>query len=403
MYEPSLDVLFPKAWTGGPNEEIGKMRMRVGEGIIGKTFKDNKSFILKEFPLENYGDMNNYLSVLGSKELIEQFIKIDNRKLDIKERLENVFIDKVSSNKQLVLLFTEDSLNAEGVYRFTYEYLDMAFKMGKFSSYCLENDLEQLLVDTTRKLCKLQPRKEFQYRLIEENEEWLIRGVTSVRYNNYDNHLAIYLTLLALHNHAQATHQWYALDKAYISDSEIVIMFDAMSPRKIVGVGNLYVGLILTNNEIKEKVFSLEYRFRLEDEDGNEFGAIPEGEEPIFTIRHDSNLKSVKDKLRQLKNLEGFKDRIVELVLAISHSPYLSEDRIFAIFKKIKLSRTKYSPETKQAFKNLQEEQFIDNSLHIIKAFNRLNEIVTDVEEKIHLERLFFEVCMDIKKERSRK
>ncbi|MBO0997519.1 helix-turn-helix domain-containing protein [Bacillus sp. SD075] len=46
MYEPSLDVLFPKAWTGGPNEEIRKMRMKVGEGIIGKTFKDNKSFIL---------------------------------------------------------------------------------------------------------------------------------------------------------------------------------------------------------------------------------------------------------------------------------------------------------------------------------------------------------------------
>lgn len=46
MYEPSLDALFPKAWTGGPSEEIRKMRMKVGEGIIGKTFKDNKSFIL---------------------------------------------------------------------------------------------------------------------------------------------------------------------------------------------------------------------------------------------------------------------------------------------------------------------------------------------------------------------
>ncbi|PEO46741.1 hypothetical protein CN563_13285 [Bacillus sp. AFS026049] len=368
-----------------------------------KQERDLDDEILKEFPLEDYGDLNNFLRVLGSKELIEQFLKIDNRKLDIKEKLENVFIDKVSSNNQLVLLFTKDSLNALGVYRFTYEYLDMAFQMGKFTYYCLENDLEQLLVETTRKLCKLQPLKEFQYRLIEENDEWLIRGVTSIRYNNYDNHLAMYLTLLALHNHAQATNQWYALEKAYISDSEIVIMFDTLSPAKIVGVGNLYVGLILTNNEIKEKVFSLEYRFRLEDEDGNEFGAIPEGEEPIFTIRHDSGVKSVKDKLKQLKNLEEFKDRIVELVLAISHSPYLSEDRIFDIFKKIKLSRTKYSPETKQAFKNLQEEQLIDNSLHIIKAFNRLTEIVTDVEEKIHLERLFFEVCMDIKKEKSRK
>ncbi|USK42232.1 helix-turn-helix domain-containing protein [Cytobacillus oceanisediminis] len=46
MYEPGLDALFPKAWTGGPNQEISKMRMKVGEGIIGKTFKNNESFIL---------------------------------------------------------------------------------------------------------------------------------------------------------------------------------------------------------------------------------------------------------------------------------------------------------------------------------------------------------------------
>lgn len=49
MYNEDEDILIPKAWAGGPTEEIKKMRMKVGEGIIGKTFKENKSIILPSF------------------------------------------------------------------------------------------------------------------------------------------------------------------------------------------------------------------------------------------------------------------------------------------------------------------------------------------------------------------
>ncbi|WP_335399438.1 helix-turn-helix domain-containing protein [Neobacillus drentensis] len=49
MYNEEDDILMPKAWAGGPTEEIQKMRMKVGEGIIGKTFKENKSIILHTF------------------------------------------------------------------------------------------------------------------------------------------------------------------------------------------------------------------------------------------------------------------------------------------------------------------------------------------------------------------
>ncbi len=52
--------------------------------------------------------------------------------------------------------------------------------------------------------------------------------------------------------------------------------------------------------------------------------------------------------------------------------------------------KNKYSTETKQGIKKMPEQKLIDSSLHIIKAFNRINEVVIEVEEKIHLERLFF-------------
>ena len=49
MYEEEEGALIPKAWAGGPGEEIKYMRMKVGEGIIGKTFKENKSMILTSY------------------------------------------------------------------------------------------------------------------------------------------------------------------------------------------------------------------------------------------------------------------------------------------------------------------------------------------------------------------
>lgn len=52
--------------------------------------------------------------------------------------------------------------------------------------------------------------------------------------------------------------------------------------------------------------------------------------------------------------------------------------------------------------KNFYKTEELIDQLHIIKAFNRINEIVTEVEEKIRLERLFFEVSLELNKERGK-
>ncbi|MDR4947175.1 helix-turn-helix domain-containing protein [Neobacillus cucumis] len=49
LYAGELNKLIPKAWTGGPSEEIKKMRMNIGEGIIGKTFQTNQSIRLTSY------------------------------------------------------------------------------------------------------------------------------------------------------------------------------------------------------------------------------------------------------------------------------------------------------------------------------------------------------------------
>ncbi|MFD1850972.1 hypothetical protein [Oceanobacillus bengalensis] len=352
--------------------------------------------VLKEFPPKNLMGSND-IWVEGSKLLIQSFLEIDNEKLDIVDKLANIEIKGINPKGQFSLMLLQDDIYAEGIYRFTHEFLEMLFQMGKFSNYCIEKQWDNILLDTVHKLFNQTPDKSLQLRLIQDGEKWLIRGVISTRYRNYDNHLALYLTLYTLHQNAKLTGQWFMLEKAYLSDSEIVVIFDQVTPVHIVDIGKLYFGIVLINNEIKEKSFTLEWRFQLEDDEGNKFGAIPpEGKATIFNIRHSSSINHVNKSLLELHELQYFKERITNFIMSLSAGPYLSEDRIYSIFNRILNTRNKFSKETKDSFKKLHKTEIISNSMHIIKAFHRLNELVTDVEEKIHLERILYEVCLDL-------
>lgn len=353
--------------------------------------------ILEAFPLDKIKSPKIF--VYGCRALIQSFLEINNEKLDIIECLSNIKITGLNTTKQLLITFIQDALNTEGTYRFSHTFLDMLFQMGNFYNYCINSQKDKILLDTVRRLCKEEPNKKLQFRLLQDNGKWLIRGVTSTSYKNYDNHLALYLTLFTLHQNASLTGERFMLEKAHLSDSEIVVTFDQVTPQYIVGVGKLYFGLILINNEIKEKAFTLECRFRLEDNEGNNFGAIPpEGKETIFKIRHNSSMDRLSEDILKAHHLRFFKDKITQLIIGLANAPYLSEDRIYSVFKTILGKRNKFSQETREALKELQQEKIITNSLHIIDAFHRLSELVTDVEEKIHLERILYDVCLDLSK-----
>jgi preprotein translocase subunit Sss1 len=242
--------------------------------------------------------------------------------------------------------------------------------------------------------------KKMQYRLIKVDNEWRIRGITTTRYHNYDNYLAIYVTLLSLHRYAKEHHINYRIEKAYISDSEIAIFIEQNQPTTIIGFGKVYFGVIIVNNEVKEKAFSMQYRYRIVDDKGNQFGAIPQIEETVYDIKHNTKVEYLAERLNNLN--ENIRKNIMDQIMAIANAPYLSEDQIYAIFKKI-IRAKKLSEETKNKAQRLRDEKVVTNTLSIIEAFNRLNEITTDIDEHIHLEREFIMKFYRILRRKSKK
>ncbi|MBA2873165.1 hypothetical protein HNQ85_003503 [Anoxybacillus calidus] len=349
------------------------------------------------FPLEAYGELDEELKIRGSRELLAAFDQIDAEKQDFIETLENIELIGFSDKNQIILRFKKDDLNATGIYNFTYEFLNDLFDMGMFSKFCLERGYTDLLRENIEELFEKLKTEKRQYRLIKHQDDWFLRGITSTRYNNYDNHLAIYLILLALHSYAKKNKTFFIIEKAYMSDSEIKVFFQLENPIVVPGVGEVYFGALLSNNEIRDKTFSLELRYKIVDKTNNfSFGAVSKLEDAVFNINHSTSVNNVREKIQNVFNLEEYKNLMLGYINELKHVSTLSADVIYLLFKKITNSKQKLSTQTKKKAKDLYDKNLINNTMNLIELFNRVSEITSDVEESIYLERIYHEVILEL-------
>lgn len=383
---------------------IFQVEIHTAQNSLPARFNDLKHLIREseldelisaEFPLSDF-DTNSELLIYGSKDLLSNFEEVDEEKLDITEELKNIEYIGLSEDREIILRFKNEThnedFNATGIYDFSYDFLDNTFNMGKFSKFCIANEFNDLLKENITHLFERFPSLKKQYRLIKFRDEWLLRGITSTRYNNYDNHLAIYLTLISLHKYSVKNQVTFSLEKAFLSDSEINIFFRQEASINLPNIGEVHFGVYVSNNEIKEGSFSLELRYTLENENGKSFSGLSNY---VFNISHSTGMNNVKEKL-------AFSDRINELKeLTLQHianikKEKLTENQLYMIFRKIHSSTQKLSKESRDKAKNYYNSTLVNNTLTLIDAFDKFSDITTDVEERIYLERIYNEVLKEI-------
>lgn len=369
-------------------------------------FKDLKYFIRdseidvlvgETFPLTEF-NLESKMLIKGSKELITLFEKVDEEKLDIVEELKNIEYIGLSDNNEIILRFNnedfEEDFNAIGIYDFTYDFLDDIFHMGRFSKYCISNSYHDLLKENITQLFDKEPSLQKQYRLIKNNEKWYLRGLTSTRYNNYDNHLAIYLTLIYLQKYCEKNKTTFVVEKAFLSDSAIRIFFNLEKPIKIDKIGDIYFGVYISNNEIKEGKFSLELRYTIVNDKNQSFSGISDY---VFNFSHSTSVKYVKEKLINSNKINELKTRTLDHMKNVKDSE-LTQNQLYSIFRKIQNSKQKLSTTSRDKVKKLYDKNLVSNTLTMIEAFDKISKITTDVEERIYLERIYNEIIIELGK-----
>ncbi|WP_165571671.1 hypothetical protein, partial [Cytobacillus praedii] len=220
-----------------------------------------------------------------------------------------------------------------------------------------------------------------------------LRGITSAsRYNNYDNHLALYLTFISLHRYAKQNSTSFIVDEAFISDSELRAFFKLKDPIKISNIGKIHFGAYVSNNEIRDGKFSLELRYTLENENGKSFSGLSDF---VFNFSHATGVNKIKEKLAYSDKINELKGITIDHIKSVKMSKVLTENQLYYIFNKIKSSTKKLGKEAREKANEYYNKNVINNTMNIIEAFDKLNEITTEIDERLYLERIYNEVIKE--------
>lgn len=369
-------------------------------------YKELELRIEEKFPRSDFGSDEEFLEVGGSQNLIDLFQTIDEKKIDIVEELQNVEYKGISEDKEVLLEFKDnivlgfkDNIVAKGTYNFTYQFFEVLFDMGKYSKFCINNELTDLLEENMEYLSVKFNDKKNQYRLINKDDEWLLRGITSSRYNNYDNNIAIYLVLLLLSRLSQKEKIGINLKSAYISDSEMRVFFEQDNYVSVKGIGDIYFGILVTNGEIRNSEFSAEIYYRIVDEVDKDlsFTAINDLKDSIFSVNHMTGLDTLVPRVQNISNLLHIEKSMLSYIESIKSLKTISDNTLYSIMLKITQSRMLIA-QTRENFKEIYDKNLINNSMSLLQVFNKINQITTDIDERIYIQRIYNEIIKDLSK-----
>lgn len=365
------------------------------------------NFINENFSLDKYGSINQKLNILGSKNLIDTFYSVTSFKFDIVERLKNVeFLGLTKNENELKLkIFNKEEdtepFIAEGIYKFSYLFLDEIFRMGKFSKFCIDKEFYDLLKHNIDELLKKLKEKKLQFRFIKEKEKLFLRAVTQ-RYNNYDNNIAIYISLLSLYNISKRNNCQFVVKSAYVSDSSLRIIYEEKEPILINGICKAYFGLLVSNDEIKNGELLFTQRYRLEDLNNPNLNFSMTLKTKLLSVKHSISPNNIIPKFEKLNGLMRHKQIMLKFIKSLGTIKTLDVDILYQLYSTITNSKQSLSGDTRNSFKDLYDKDLAHNTYSLIEGFNKINQITTLVDERVHLERIYYDVINDIIKRQNR-
>nr|WP_302596454.1 hypothetical protein [uncultured Cellulosilyticum sp.] len=343
------------------------------------------------------------VNVKGSKELLLAQRNIDDKtcKLDIQSALSNVsFLGLTASNQIKLALNSNDDIDpviCTSMYKSSNQFYDI-FKMSTFADYLISNSLKEKIKPNIDYLISNASNTEKQFRLLLINNEYFLRGLTSPRYKNYDNSIIIYVILYLLDKLNTENNTSFQITKFYLTDSDIRLFINQSTPSEIPNVGLIYFGLLISNNEITDGKVDIELRYHFYDPSKQtSFGCIPKIEDAFIQIQHTSSIKNAISKFLSFNNIINQNNIMIEYIDSLSKIKVLTDDIAYSLLRKITTSKAPYiSKSIKKSFKNLYDTRLVKNTYSIIEALDIVTNLATNIDEKIALERIYYELIKEI-------
>ncbi|MCK8816745.1 hypothetical protein MWH28_05090 [Natroniella sulfidigena] len=248
----------------------------------------NKKDIIRRWKEINFEDLKYELK--SSK--IFDYTKII-LKSDKSEKLGELVVKDLDADEN------EEIVSYPSAYDSFKEHFDHDSVMNLINQDKLRDLITEALEKYKNKMVNAENQnKKKQFRLIKDIESksgWLVRSITSKGwYHNYDNNIALYLTLVVLMEFEKKI----ILEKAEISDSEFRISFK-YTPLEQNNNIKIYLNLEVINSEFLGNALKFKIKHIIESERLTFAITNPDSNEGI-TISNNSSLEKINIKIKKL-------------------------------------------------------------------------------------------------------
>jgi hypothetical protein len=357
-------------------------------------------------------DSNDYIDIPGAKTLITETINVEKRlnKFDLKKGLSEIECLEIGGQNSLVLRFNnianekpefeKDSIKAETIHSAKAEFLEENFKIKKFTDFLYSQELAQLALDNISKLRSIFAERKNDlrnYRLIEVDENFFLRGITSEAYEDYNIPFSVCLCLLTLHKSYKNGKRNFKVRSIFIDDSNIEVLFESDQTTRLGGLGSLKHSIILSNDEIRRQAVGIlgisSIEFTSNDGKNRQVFFQPKKrfESAIFKIDHRS---TKHDKI--LSSVQNFTELVTlsedKFVKDFKHLENVNDHNLlqFRIQEAFKNAREESIRPYKEDFKRMLEND-VDNMIALLEIMNKLSLITqNDLDAKQYIRYLFY-------------
>lgn len=328
------------------------------------------------------------VKIEGSKEALDGFKTITNRKMDLELTpldLQNITFS--TNNRKHQMTFTVNKQNVSTCYEAKREFLDKNYDLNDYADFLLDRKEEPILKDTLTKAIQSTKikNKKAKYRFIEDNQELYLRSIVSAgRYKFYDNAIVLYMAFASVNDLVAQLGKNFYVENMTVTDSKLWISFLEKEATSIGKGITIQTGIMLNNSELGDGAARFTAYYLIKDKKGHIVKGL---DESITNINHGYNPLSIEQGLQNLKNFNTNRQDIVNAAKKINWSHRLTEDDVLTIIDLITHHLGNNVPNNIKTMLNqtLNAVDVVNKTYHLMDILGKLQPFIDNNDKNIQL------------------
>lgn len=379
-----------------------------------KLVENHKSFddFYKLLEIEKIKD--DFINIPGADKLVSTMMEVDNKfiKFDVESSYQNLEFDRAEdfsitfkniSAPHINELIESDEFTATPIYSAQTDFFSGLFSMDRYASKLLQNghkDLVNSNLKSVQEIFNALGTKDKKYRiLLDSGGLYYFRAITSNRYYDYNNNIAVFIGLIMLYKEMLTSQNKFIVQRCEYNESYVRVYFENIETRELSNVGLIKNIIEVSNDEIKREalrfssVVSIIYGTNHEV-DKYIYIKPQRTKSTILSIKHNVLPATAFEDLTSLSNYKLVQEDLFDDLKKIgdikepNQIKYLVRNKINRAQGELKKNKANILSELTQEVKTITE---------LLEMMHKIEMLAEDIDSKEYLRYVVYEALIERK------